>query len=288
MSMTAEDRASIIADLMKALQERDKLLEDVKTVIAAEVPKAVAEAMKEVPKAVAEAMKKQINLPFVTSLDLGAGAPGPGDLPPDLPEGGPRPVSYIVGAPPAVPVLRALKQPICDTLIIPEEGLLVYVDLFSDRKWFPDHKPKTPHDCNMTNDGFLGYPLEYDLRALDLVFEKWSHPDDVVRVRKGLLLQWFFGQNTAWLRLEASAWKPLIVLPHEVEDARAHIERLIVQYAETGVWPSWRHEMTTPDGKPRRVSSTEVFHCKADLNVGELHGPVRVKMLMQDTLFAQV
>jgi hypothetical protein len=138
----------------------------------------------------------------------------------------------------------------------------------------------------MTQPGMLGYPLEFDLSALELRFEKWAHPDDVARVLKGLRLNWFFGQNVPWLQLTASGFQPLIVLPHEVEDAQAEVRRQIAAFTQHAVWPAWRHDMETPDGKARRISSTESFSCRVACDVSELHGPVRLKVLMQDTLYA--
>ena len=105
--------------------------------------------------------------------------------------------------------------------------------------------------------------------------------------------------------------QPLFVLPHEVEDMRATIEQQVIKYAETGVWPAWTQDLTAavaeersrtlaalkehgadskdirlPQGRARRISSTEAFSCRVACNVSEMHAPVRLKVMMQDTLYA--
>ena len=222
-------------------------------------------------------------------------------------------MEYVVGVPPQTPVLRALKQPLFDTLIVPEDGIRdeQEIALFVDRKSFPDGRRKMRADCNLPCDQVLGYPLEYDFSSLELRFEKWAHPDDVRRVLRGIHLTWIFGQGTPWLRLTGSGFKPLFVLPHEVEDMRATIEQQVIKYAETGVWPAWTQDLTAavaeersrtlaalkehgadskdirlPQGRARRISSTEAFSCRVACNVSEMHAPVRLKVMMQDTLYA--
>jgi hypothetical protein len=306
--MNDQERAALIADLRGLVENRAKLTEDVKEILKAEIPKLIADATRGLRPPMPDLS------PFVTADDLREGAL-PGDLPPGVESPIPRrrfggPMEYVVGRPPATPVLRALKQPLFDTIIVPVEGIMsdAEIQLFADTKHFPDGSRKLRRHCNLSIDGQLGYPLEYDLTALELRFEKWSHPDDVQRVLRGLHLSWYFGQNTPWLRLSGSGFKPLFVLPHEVEDARAALQEQIERFAASGgVWPAWTHDMRGAhpyqhaegaEGEPepvksspcaRRISSTESFRCGVEVNTGgELHGPVTMKVLMQDTLYAQV
>ena len=297
--MTNEERAQLIGELRGIVENRAKLAEDVKEILKAEIPKLVAEATRGLrPPSLADVQE------FVTAEDLRRGG---GNLPPGVESPVPsslrgRGIEYVVGSPQSTPVLRMLKQPLFDTLIVPESGISTEaeISLFVDRKHFPDGTQKFRRHCNLTNDGSMGYPVEYDLTSLELRFEKWAHADDVRRVLRGMHLSWYFGQNTPWLRLAGSGFKPLIVLPHEVESMEEDVRRQIAAFAETGVWPAWTHDMTAnlpqpADGpvlsKPgaRRISSTESFRCGVEINTGgELHAPVTMKVLMQDTLYGQI
>ncbi|MGH8896758.1 MAG: hypothetical protein ACRDZ4_06975 [Egibacteraceae bacterium] len=305
--MTPEERAALISDLRGVIENRAKLTEDVKEILKAEIPKLVAELR---PKPYPFGHGS----PFASVLEAQGAADmerAAGDLPPGAESPGPGRSRYIEGSPPPqTPCLRPLKQPIFDTLIVPVEGIAseAEIRLFTDPKRFPDGTRKMRRHCNLSQDGSLGYPLEYDMAALELRFEKWSHSDDVLRVLRGLRLSWYFGQNVPWLDVTASGFSPLVVLPHEVEDAREEIIRQIATFAERGVWPAWTHDITAhaePDlpaevspevrerqrkpGQPRRISSTESFSCGIEINTGgELHGPVTMKVMMQGTLYAQL
>lgn len=205
-----------------------------------------------------------------------------------------QPLQYVVGTPPRTPVLRALKQELYDTVLVPESGLLgCRQRAFADCQWFPDHTPKTEVDCNLRHNGMLGYPLEYDLVAIELRVEKFCHADDVARLLRAVVLRWFFGQDTPWRRVAGSAMTPAFSLPGPAEQEaglRAHVERQLKEFAARGAWLAYTADMRGPDGKPRRVSSTEGFSCAVDAErpTGELHGPARLKVVMQDTLYAQL
>ena len=296
--MTNEESAALVSELRGIVENRAKLAEDVKEILKAEIPKLVAEATKGLMPPPLAGLRE-----FITAADLEPG----GGLPPGAESPIPRSlrgrgIEYVVGTPPFTPVLRALKQPLFDTLIVPEEGISseAEIQLFTDRNLFPNGSRKFRRHCNLSQDGSLGYPVEYDLTSLELRFEKWAHPDDVRRVLRGMHLSWYFGQNTPWLRLAGSGFKPLIVLPHEVESMEEEVRKQIAAFAETGVWPAWTHDMTAnlpqpADGpvlsKPgaRRISSTESFRCGVEINTGgELHAPVTLKVLMQDTMYAPI
>jgi hypothetical protein len=270
MSMTPEERASLIQELRGIVENREKMSTDVRSILSEEIPKAVAKALGE----------RQPG-PFTT---IGSERYLESSLPSPSREGG---SDYALGTPPAQSVLRAIKQPLFDTLIVPEEGIASEreITLF-DRKYFPNGQPKLRRHTNMIQEGCLGIPLEYDFSGLELRFEKWSHADDVRAVLRGLHLQWYFGQNVPWLRVPASGFKPLIVLPHEIESWENEVRQQIERYAETGVWPAWTHDMRGNDRKPRRITGPESFRCGVECAVSELHGPVTMKVLMQDTLYS--
>lgn len=203
----------------------------------------------------------------------------------DLPQLKRRPVTqYVVADAPGLPVLRPLRHPLYDTLIVPESGVLAEGrgDLFADCRWFPDHTPKTEHDCNLTMSGCLGCPLEYDLSYFELQVEKFAHPDDVRRVLRGLVFKWIRGQNPPWLRVTLSGFEPYY-------GAETDQAKVLAAWPGEAVWLRHRHDAKTPEGEPQRIHGTESFRVEAaSKNIGELRGPVRLKFLLQDTLYAQL
>jgi hypothetical protein len=201
-------------------------------------------------------------------------------------------IEYVALSPPASPVLRCLKQPLFDKLIVPESGLVGPVSLFTDHKFFPDHSPKTEKDTNMTCSGFLGAPLEYDLSWIDLKFEKFAHPDDLRRVLRGLTFRWVRGSNTPWLRVTLSGFEPFL----QTEAILSQNQEMLVasqlqEFHDKGIWTRYRINVKTPDGLSQRITSSEAFRVEVsapDGGLGELHGPVHLKVLLGDTLYCQI
>jgi hypothetical protein len=195
---------------------------------------------------------------------------------------------YVLGRPPMQPVMRPLKQSLYDTLIVPESGHVGKVTLFDDCHFFPNHTQKTEKDTNMTLSGQLGHPLEYDLRWIDLKFEKFSHPDDLRRVLKGLTFRWVRGQSVPWLRVTLSGFEPYLAkdeLGPGVSDEE--VRRLLAAYDGDNKWTRFRASVLSLDGLPQRIGSSECFRVEVsdDVGLGELHGPVRLKVILGDTLF---
>jgi len=201
-------------------------------------------------------------------------------------------IDYVVGTPPATPVLRPLKQALYDKLIVPESGGITKVILFDEHKFFPDHSQKMEKDTNMTCSGFLGYPLEFDLSWIDLKFEKFSHPDDVRRVLKGLTFRWIRGQNTPWLRVTLSGFEPLLMTEGVLsETLKPFVTEQLAGFKEAGIWTRYRVSVLSPDGLPQRITSTESFRVEvssSEAGLGELHGPVHLKVLLGDQLYTQL
>ena len=186
------------------------------------------------------------------------------------------------------PMLRLLKQPLYDKLIVPEDGHVGLVSLFSDCRWFPNHTPKSLKDTNMTCDGTLGFPLEYDLRWIDLKFEKFAHPDDLKRVLRGLTFKWVRGQTVPWLRVTLSGFEPYLAKDDLALFSDDAVRRLLAAYDGENKWTRFRVSVLTPDGEPQRIGSTESFRVEIEGNLGELHGPVHLKVLLGDTLCAAI
>lgn len=201
----------------------------------------------------------------------------------------PEGLQFVMGSPPASPVLRCLKQALYDKLIVPESGYIGKVCLFDDSKFFPDHSQKSEKDTNMTLPGMLGHPLEFDLSWIDLKFEKFSHPDDIRRVLRGLTFKWVRGQNTPWLRLTLSGFEPYIQTdPLLPENQQLLIASQLQSFHDQGIWTRYRVRVLTPDGLAQRITSSEAFRVEvssAEGGLGELHGPVHLKVLLGDQLY---
>lgn len=198
----------------------------------------------------------------------------------------PGQVDYIVRHPVGLAVLRRLKQSVYDKLIVPENGNVGRVSLFTEPRFFPDHSPKTEADCNLTMAGGLGMPVEYDLRWIDIVFEKFSHPSDLKRVLKGLHFRWIRGQMVPWLRMTLSGFTPFLSAGDEQTERAA--SKKLAQFAEEGSWTHYRADVRTPEGTPQRITSTESFRVDVEGNLGELHGPVHLKVMLQDTIYVPI
>ena len=198
-------------------------------------------------------------------------------------------IQYVISERPSqVAVLRPLKQALYDKLIVPESGHAGHVNLFNDCHFFPDHSPKTEKDTNMTCSGQLGSPLEFDLSWIDLKFEKFSHPDDIRRVLRGLTFKWVRGQNNPWLRVTLSGFEPLLMTEGVLADSlKDFVTGQLDDFKKNGIWTRYRVSVLTPDGKPQHISSNESFRVEIsdDIGIGELHGPVHLKVLLGDQLY---
>jgi hypothetical protein len=198
-------------------------------------------------------------------------------------------IRYVVGAARAA-VLKAIPQPLIDTEIFPAGRTVVKAQLFVDSKKFADGTPKGRADTNMTQSGQLGYPLEFDLRWLELHLTS-DDPAMPALLLPHLSLTFFFGCNTPWLRVPVSAMRPMLGLP-DSNLKPADYEKLgrsIRRQLEERKW-CWGHYWT-PCGDiiVRRIESTESFRAEIDCEKPiALTSPVRVQVAMQDTLYASL
>jgi hypothetical protein len=217
---------------------------------------------------------------------------------------------------PWMPVLAAIQQPLFDSIIIREDGTFFgedYDEAFVDHKNWRDGSKKTAADSNLCQSGQLGYPVEFTLRSLGLRIVEYAHHDDVRAVLRELAVTWFFGANTPWLRLVADAWKPVMALNLEAasllnEDTKrtAYKDAILKQlslFARDGIWTAYQHNIApvkpgscgsahpshiTPDGG-RHISGVESFRARFEFgHRPKLHGRMKLVLLMEDTLYAQL
>ena len=177
-------------------------------------------------------------------------------------------------------ILQGSEQPLFDTFEIKDNNFepTIVEDLFTNPKMFSDGTPKTNKDCNLTISGQLGYPLEFDIRALDLRFEKFSDPEDVRKFLSSVTVTWFYGEGIPELRVAASAFNP--AHRHTSQD------RLVIQrenrLIEKGLWPIYSHSV-----RKRTIYSTESFRMEIQFSGVKFSGPMRVKALMSGKLWCQ-
>lgn len=196
-------------------------------------------------------------------------------------------------ASPQLPVLRRISQPIIDTIILPADQPLSKYSAFMQPRTFEDGLPKTSADTNMTQAGALGYPLHYDLRWLELHFEKYER--SAARFALGhMYFAFYFGCNVPWLRISGSAWTPLVGCPQHPGDPRytspENLARAVADEfkARGDFWPHYWHRIGDPEGS-RRIDSTESF--RVEIWFDEpiiLKDPIRLKVAMQDTLYTNL
>lgn len=122
---------------------------------------------------------------------------------------------YVVGSPPATPVLRPLKQPMYDTEIYPAAGAGRIQFFVNSATIAATGAAKTLADTNMTQNGQLGTPLEFDLIGFNIEVERGISRADHNGIFNTGVFQWVFGQNTDWLTV------PLSRIPEGVAQAGA-------------------------------------------------------------------
>jgi len=191
----------------------------------------------------------------------------------------------------AYAVLRCVREPITDYLIIPAAGLGSYpntVGLFSDHKRFPDgSEKKYLVHTNMIFDGELGHPTLFDLYFLDFHIVKHENARDVMTVMQTLRAELFFGGNTVFLSFSASDMKPYIFQEYNEKDPDQKVRKEflyneLAKYAECGVWPWYRIDARGIDKRARRIESTESFRLEVRQLPLEkpMHDDVHIKVTM--------
>ncbi len=163
-------------------------------------------------------------------------------------------IQYVVGTPPQTPVLRPLRQPIFDSEIYPAAGVRVR-EVFVDRTTFANGTAKDEADTNLTANGSLGTPLEFDLVAFNMEFEIGMSFGDFALVYNNGVWEFFFGQNTVWLDVKDTR------IPNGTGVFASLDGNAAPTAALSNGWPSTKeiYNVTTPDRKARRVTSNENF-----------------------------
>jgi len=193
---------------------------------------------------------------------------------------------YVVGSPPATPVLRPLKQPMYDTEIYPQAGVGRLQFFVNSATMAATGAAKTLADTNMTQNGQLGTPLEFDLIGFN--FEVARRLDanallDYDAIFNTGVFQWVFGQNTPWLVV------PITRIPEGVGLAGTSV------LAAGSVLSNGTPHVTNfynfaVDRRARHIFSTEAFRGELSypLGVAGLQIATRCRLYMLGILFAQL
>ena len=191
-----------------------------------------------------------------------------------------RGVQYVIGTPPQMPVLRPLREHVYDRE--PVWGPMKESLFFVDNRDTSDGRKKDVSFTNMWQCGQLGFPLEFDLTFLSIrpVRSDLPYVEQYERfVWSSSVFSWFFGCQTKVLEMPVTGMSirgPLdqrlrdpvtgklyrltvqngVVVPVETESdgvptppESGLLHRLITRYVN----------MTVPDRKARRITSTESF-----------------------------
>jgi hypothetical protein len=171
--------------------------------------------------------------------------------------------------------VKKFRQPMYDTAIIEENGSYYRSTLFDlpvGREW--KWGQKSYKHTNMTQAGQMGTPLEYIFKRLEFYVAKYSHPEDVKRVLRNLCWEMVMGCDTRIANGTGATLTPVL---------RGDIDgKLRRTFEKDNIWLHYEHELD----KPWWIHSSENFSVRLDTQepIGELHGPVHLMVLMQDTL----
>ena len=192
---------------------------------------------------------------------------------------------YVVGSPPATPVLRPLKQPMYDTEVYPAAGAGRLQFFVNASTIAATGAAKTLAETNMTQNGQLGTPLEFDLVGFNSEIERGLLPVDHNSIFNTGVWQWLFGQNTPWLTV------PVTRIPEGVAQTGA----LDAQAAPTSILSNGTAHVTNfynfaVDRRARHIFSTESFRGELSYPNGlvPIAADARIRFYMQGILFAQL
>jgi hypothetical protein len=200
---------------------------------------------------------------------------------------------------------RPVRGSLTDYLVVPAKGLEPEgVLLCWNHLYFPDGTQKTDAHTNMSLDGMLGYPYEFDLSFIDVHVAKFSDPKDVLAVLRSLSFELIFGGNSRFAAFAGSDMKPYFHLDLEInkeqeekptherfEEARRYFESILDQHVDRGgFWRWFRIDVRTSTNTPRRINSVEMFRLSVKQSPLEkpLSGEVHLKALLTGVKYCPV
>ena len=192
-------------------------------------------------------------------------------------------VDYVVGTQPQTPVLRPLRQPLYDSEIYPAAGTS-QLEVFIDRSKFANGTNKGLVDTNLTQDGSLGTPLQFDLVGFQMEYAVGTSFEDLTTLYNEGTFQWVFGQNTIWLQVKDTKIPQGTGLTGDL-DAGAAPRNVL-----TNGWPAVNqfYNFTDPTRHARRITSNESFKCRKNYSATAVSADVKFTVYMLGLLYAQL
>ena len=193
---------------------------------------------------------------------------------------------YVVGSPPATPVLRPLKQPMYDTEIYPAAGAGRLQFFVNSATIAATGAAKTLAETNMTQNGQLGTPLEFDLIGFNMEIARRSDANaiaDVNNIFNTGVWTWVFGQNTPWLTV------PVTRIPEGL--GPTGFSTLAASAATVNGTPHVTNFFNfAVDRRARHIFSTESFRGELAYPNGvvAINTATRIRFFMLGILFAQL
>lgn len=108
----------------------------------------------------------------------------------------------VVGTPQQTARLRPLRNPLFDTAKMVAATGYTRVEFFTSRRQFADGSAKNDSHTNLTADGQLGSPLEFDLLGLTTKLYLGTSLVNINAFYNAGVFRWFFHQNVPWLNLK--------------------------------------------------------------------------------------
>jgi hypothetical protein len=195
---------------------------------------------------------------------------------------------YVVGSPPATPVLRPLKQPMYDTEVYPAAGAGRIQFFVNSATIAATGAAKTLADTNMTQNGQLGTPLEFDLIGFNIEVQRGIARVDNNAIFNTGVFSWFFGNNTNWLNVPLSRIPEGVAATGSVAvDAGAPLE---VSIMSNGTAHTTNFYNFSVDRRARHIFSTESFRAEwgYPIAVAQVAAATRVRTYMLGLLFSQL
>jgi hypothetical protein len=159
-------------------------------------------------------------------------------------------VEYVVSTPQGQAVLRPLRYPFYDSIIM-ENAATQCKTLFANHRQFDDGSAKSLCDTNMTLDSQLGSPNLFDLVGFTGELEYGVSQADFNDIYNKSTFTWVFGTNTIFTRTTLKKI-PQGIGPNGFNNAGT----IITQGLPT---QNSYFNFTSPDRKARRIDSVEQF-----------------------------
>lgn len=175
---------------------------------------------------------------------------------------------YVVGTPPQTPVLRPLRQSLHDSEEFANAQTATN-NFFVRRSTFNAGGAKVfPIDTNMTQDGRLGTPLEFDLIGFNFEFVRGVAAtrltsDEIKDIYSKAGFTWIFGSTVVWLQTRLTQVPTGMGESGAIAHTLNNTERLLFSNGN----PSAKnvYSIVDPGKQARRVTSNESFRAEIPL-----------------------